>query len=480
MLVMVVTVACLVLSYVHIKDKGRHFDLRMEDFAGVRIDPDDVQMNPAKMGRVTGISYDGDVPVISFEGREEGEGLLTVTTPNSGVSMEMKVSSDGVIVMDGVDFSGWEAIEWSLVICFGIAFLVFSFNFSWLWRRAWFGYEMVAYLGAAMFCGNQVGVFAKAMTIDGPTRFSDLALSITTMSDRFLLTTFPIVLVIMTATSVSNMFLIRHEGIRLTNLLGVAMCTATALACVMWRIVGSLDYTTIDEYLLAYEMNSVISIVLVFGLDMFLATCICALLAARHRPESPCGYVMVLGCGLRPDGTPTPLLAGRVDAATKFARGQEESGHGLPRLVPSGGQGSDEPISEAESMRRYAVGHGFPDDLILKEDVSTSTKENFLLSAKVIMRDYESRIDAGEDMFGVPTAVAFSTTNYHVLRGYVFAHEAGMEAEGIASPTRLYFWPNAFFREFVGLLVARIVPILLGLAFLVTIYGMAQYAVYVH
>ena len=49
--------------------------------------------------------------------------------------------------------------------------------------------------------------------------------------------------------------------------------------------------------------------------------------------------------------------------------------------------------------------------------------------------------------------VAFSTTNYHVFRGYVLAKKCGFEAQGLSAKTKGYFYPNAFLREFVGLLV---------------------------
>ena len=39
--------------------------------------------------------------------------------------------------------------------------------------------------------------------------------------------------------------------------------------------------------------------------------------------------------------------------------------------------------------------------------------------------------------------------------GYIFAHEAGMDVEGLGAKTKAYFWPNAFLREFAGLLVAQ-------------------------
>ena len=51
--------------------------------------------------------------------------------------------------------------------------------------------------------------------------------------------------------------------------------------------------------------------------------------------------------------------------------------------------------------------------------------------------------------------IAISTTNYHVFRSGIFAGQAGLKAEGMGSKTKWYFWPNAFIREFVVLLVSQ-------------------------
>jgi uncharacterized SAM-binding protein YcdF (DUF218 family) len=148
--------------------------------------------------------------------------------------------------------------------------------------------------------------------------------------------------------------------------------------------------------------------------------------------------------------------------------GAAGAGDAPTTFVPSGGQGPDEVVSEAQAMRDYLVGNGVEPDRILLEDRSTTTRENMVFSRAVIERDAGS--DAGE------LAVGFSTTNYHVFRGYVCAHQAGMAAEGVGSTIRAYFWPNAFLREFVGLLVAKWKGILLMYLAIATLYGIAEYA----
>ena len=136
-------------------------------------------------------------------------------------------------------------------------------------------------------------------------------------------------------------------------------------------------------------------------------------------------------------------------------------------FVPSGGQGPDEVISEAQSMRDYLVSRGVSPDRIVLEDRSSTTSENMEFSRKVI-EEHAGR-DVGELLVG------FSTTNHHVFRGYVFAHRAGMAVQGMGSRTRAYFWPNAFLREFAGLLASRWKGILVTYVAIGSVYALAGY-----
>lgn len=46
----------------------------------------------------------------------------------------------------------------------------------------------------------------------------------------------------------------------------------------------------------------------------------------------------------------------------------------------------------------------------------------------------------------------FVTNNFHVFRASIYAKKAKLDAEGIGSKTAFYYVPNAFTREFIGLL----------------------------
>ncbi|QZO08526.1 YdcF family protein [Enterococcus raffinosus] len=149
-------------------------------------------------------------------------------------------------------------------------------------------------------------------------------------------------------------------------------------------------------------------------------------------------YLIVLGAGIRSEEV-TPLLKSRLDKALEYFKKNKEA-----YLVVSGGQGPDEPVSEAVAMKKYLLSQGVDEHRILLEDQSTTTLENMKFSKKIIARHWQKA--------GTPN-VLFSTNNYHVLRGAVYARKAGLKADGIGAPTAFYFLPSALIREYIAMLV---------------------------
>lgn len=146
-------------------------------------------------------------------------------------------------------------------------------------------------------------------------------------------------------------------------------------------------------------------------------------------------YIIIHGAGLRGE-EPTPLLRGRIDKAVELWKAQ--GAHAI--LIPSGGQGSDELISEAEAMSRYLSARGVPQDLILLEDRSTTTMENLLFVKHLL------------DARGLGAyRCAFVTSDYHVFRTALYASKVGLKGDGIGSKTAGYYFPTAFIREFIAI-----------------------------
>ena len=109
-------------------------------------------------------------------------------------------------------------------------------------------------------------------------------------------------------------------------------------------------------------------------------------------------------------------------------------------MIPSGGQGRDETVSEAEAMGRYLREKGIPEDKIILEDRSFTTMEN-LKNSKAI-------IDAREG--GKYTALV--TSNYHVYRALRYCRKVGLDCTGIGAHVAPYYWPSALIREFAAIM----------------------------
>ena len=176
-------------------------------------------------------------------------------------------------------------------------------------------------------------------------------------------------------------------------------------------------------------------------------------------------YIIIHGAGL--DGTrPTPLLAGRIDKALELWNKQHQQG----KFVASGGQGADEVVSVAQSMRDYLLEKGVPADAILMEDKSTTTWENLKNSIAVIRADRATSGGtdaASDDVTASDSAGAcgdFTTavvsSDFHVFRCAEYAHNLGIKADGIGSHTKGWYWPTAFIREFIAITKAHLWPYL--------------------
>ena len=142
-------------------------------------------------------------------------------------------------------------------------------------------------------------------------------------------------------------------------------------------------------------------------------------------------YVIVLGAWWKND-RPSYILQQRLDTAVKYLQANPET-----RVIVSGGQGSNEVISEAEGMAMYLENAGIDAERIIRENRSTSTNENLIFSSEYL--------DKAEDH------VVLVTSNYHIFRAMKIAQKQGyIHVEGLAAPSYTAMVPNNLLREFFG------------------------------
>lgn len=343
---------------------------------------------------------------------------------------------------ENADWLSWANAALTVYFVLAAAVLVLAFRKQ--VRSDPYSYNTIFFAGFALFVLSLAGThgYASALYLANPGRYDDRQMLFTLLhsAKNYMFLTSPFLLGFSGALFVSNLSLIRHEGRRFVNILGILL----SLLLVIGEIgIGILDFWTSDAgqvRLAPTVMVNLFAAMYLYFECMMIGTLIANLTALRLTPPPDRDYLIVLGCGIRRDGTPTPLLKGRLDLALRFYEKQLSETGKRARFVVSGGQGPDEVRSEAATMGEYLREQGIPEDRILPEDRSADTAENMRFSAELI------RAHSPE------AETAYFTTNYHVFRAGIKARQAGLRAVGMGAKTRWYFWPNAAVREFLGLL----------------------------
>lgn len=132
---------------------------------------------------------------------------------------------------------------------------------------------------------------------------------------------------------------------------------------------------------------------------------------------------LVLGAGVREDGTPSDVLRDRLDVALALHR------NGLaPRIIVSGDH-RERSYDEPNAMRRYLEAHGVPPSAIFMDHAGLDTY---------------SSVWRAKHVFGVERVIVV-TQDFHLPRALYVARSLGMTAEGASADLRAYrgiAWQN--------------------------------------
>ena len=119
--------------------------------------------------------------------------------------------------------------------------------------------------------------------------------------------------------------------------------------------------------------------------------------------------IIVLGCGLNSDGTPSHTLQNRLDGCIDYHKNNPDS-----HIVVTGAVSRFGNMTEGAAMKKYLVDNGIAKNKILVDEKATNTKENFEYSLKLL------------ESVGVGTEnLVFVTNSFHIFRGRNYALQAG-------------------------------------------------------
>ena len=240
-------------------------------------------------------------------------------------------------------------------------------------------------------------------------------------------------------------------GIAALSALGIVYLVSGALCVVYWLVIGFYSHFGLN---LGWIWPAIGAVLIAAGLltrahlphwlryawrallcgALALLVALECLVASGMNATAPAGldYLIVLGASVYADG-PSPALTHRIEAVVECL-----DEHPDARIIASGGQGRNEPVSEAQCIRDELVKRGVDPERIILEDRSTDTLQN-IANSRAIIGDDAARI-------------GIVTNNYHVWRALRFARRAGLSnAHGIAAeytgPTLFHF----MFREAVSI-----------------------------
>ena len=213
----------------------------------------------------------------------------------------------------------------------------------------------------------------------------------------------------------------------------------SALVCL--GIIGVIAFYTLSKKLLPRFPRAM------KWLRRFFTVCLCMglilagitegiiLKASFGDPDAHCDYMVVLGAKVRNSG-PSVSLWDRIYAARDYMQS-----HPDVIAVVSGGQGADEPMSEAQAMYEKLVALGIDPERIWIEDLASSTWANLNYALNLIEEKTGTR----------PGTLGVVSSEYHMYRAGLQAKDCGVEFVGIPAKTsRLSQAINHFMREIAG------------------------------
>ena len=198
---------------------------------------------------------------------------------------------------------------------------------------------------------------------------------------------------------------------------GFFMATAIGFQLGIWDIVPLI-------------FQRIILFILSLGVLSFAIIETCIIRKMKTDGKEHLDYIIVLGAQVRRDG-PSVVLKYRLDRALSYLNENPKT-----ICLVSGGQGYNEPFSEAEGMARYLMDQGVPARRIIKENQSKTTEENISYSMKYIKKG---------------STIGLVTNNFHMYRALQIAADQNVEnIYGISADSSAFYLPNNILREYLA------------------------------
>jgi vancomycin permeability regulator SanA len=140
------------------------------------------------------------------------------------------------------------------------------------------------------------------------------------------------------------------------------------------------------------------------------------IVTADEARELDADCILVLGAGVKADGSPSDMLRDRMLTAIELYDGGVSD-----RLLVSGDHGSDD-YDEVNTMKGFAVDSGVPSECVFMDHAGFSTYDSIYRAKEVFCAD----------------TVVIVTQEYHLYRALYIAEKLGINAVGVPADKNEY------------------------------------------
>ncbi len=175
--------------------------------------------------------------------------------------------------------------------------------------------------------------------------------------------------------------------------------------------------------LLAVLILGVTGTAAVFGIDTWVRLSVSGNILSQEQAArlEDVDCVVVLGCKVHADGSPSDMLEDRLKRGVCLYLL-----NAAPKLLMSGDHGRVE-YDEVDAMKRYAVNAGIPSEDVFMDHAGFSTYETVYRAKEIFQAD----------------KIIIVTQEYHLYRALYIARSLGIEAYGVDADYRNYMGQTA-------------------------------------
>jgi vancomycin permeability regulator SanA len=140
------------------------------------------------------------------------------------------------------------------------------------------------------------------------------------------------------------------------------------------------------------------------------------IISAEESLDKDADCILVLGAGVRRDGSPSPMLEDRILTGIDLYNKRVSD-----RLIMSGDHSTKE-YDEVNVMKKYAAENGIPSEHIFMDHAGISTYDSIYRAKEIFEAE----------------KIIIVTQQYHLYRALYTARSLGIEAYGVSADIRVY------------------------------------------